>query len=186
VRRGAFGQRLADCFRLDRAPVFVSRTLRPCGLAITHIECNVENNGLTTPLPREDALLVTLQIRDCPAHDLWIDGKRVRTRPLRAGTTCIYDLRRTPVVNSISTFRNLHFYLPRRTLAAVSDKGAALRDVLSHDPGEGIEDPVIRSLGMSLLPTFERRDQVTALFVDHVATAVATHVARLLSRASPH
>src|SRR5262245_61042119 len=105
--RGAYGQNLADCFRLDAAPAFVSRTLRQSHIAVTHILCDIANNGLSTPIPREDAFLVTLQVRACPAHDLWIDGRAMKTGPLPAGTTCIYDLRRNPMVNSISPFENL-------------------------------------------------------------------------------
>ena len=47
-------------------PTFLCRTKsEPTVLAVTHIRSDVENNGLTTPIPKEDALLVTL----LPLHD---------------------------------------------------------------------------------------------------------------------
>jgi AraC-like DNA-binding protein len=183
-RRGLYGQNLADCFHLMRAPSFVSHTLRHSELAVTHIVCNVENNGLTAPIPREDAFLVTLQLRESPAHDLWLDGKAVKTAALSAGTTCIYDLRQSPIVNSISAFANLHFYIPRNALDAAADGGdTSIFDALPHNPGIGIHDPVIRSLGMSLLPAFERPDEVVPIFVDHITGAVAAYVAHMFDDA---
>ena len=93
--RGLYGQRLGDIFSLKTAPAFATRTLRKTEIAVTDIRCDGENNGLTKPIPREDALLVTLQLRDCPRYDLWLDDKPVTTGPLEAGVTCFYDLRRT-------------------------------------------------------------------------------------------
>lgn len=184
--RGAYGRNLADCFRLAPAPAFVSRTLEHSHVAVTQIVCDIENNGFSAPIPREDALLVTLQLRDCPAHDLWVDGKAVMTAPLAAGTTCVYDLRQSPMVNSISPFWNLHFYFPRSALEQVADlEGSALLDALPHNPGVGMDDSVIRGLGMSLLPAFERPDEVTKIFVDHITTAAAAHIAQLFSAAAP-
>ncbi len=177
---GAYGQNLADCFRLDSAPSFVLRTLRHSEVAVTQITCDVENNGLSAPLPREDAFLVTLQLRDCPAHDLWLDGRPMKTQPLTAGTTCIYDLRRSPMVNSISPFRNLHFYFSRRALdAAAEGADTSVLNAIPHNPGVGMDDPVIRSLGSSLLPAFERPGEVTTIFVDHITAAAAAYVSHL-------
>ncbi len=182
--RGAYGQNLADCFRVDRAPSFVSRTLRHSEIAVTQITCDVENNGLSALIPREDAFLVTLQLRDCPAHDLWLDGRAMKTEPLTAGTTCVYDLRRSPVVNSISPFRNLHFYFSRIALdAAAEGDDTSVLDALPHNPGVGMDDQVIRSLGSSLLPAFERPDEVTTIFVDHITTAAAAYVSHLFAGA---
>jgi AraC family transcriptional regulator len=103
--------------RAAGAPLtFVTRTLNQSEVAVTQIVCNIENNGLTAPIPRQDAFLVTLQLRECPSHDLCIDGKPMKTGHLAPSTTCIYDLRQNPVVNSISPFRNLHFFFSRAAL----------------------------------------------------------------------
>ncbi|MDX8456268.1 AraC family transcriptional regulator [Mesorhizobium sp. VK9D] len=182
-QRGAYGEQLAETFRLGRAPAFVTRSLPKSAFAVTEIDCGFENNGMTVPIPREDAFLVTLQLLDCPAHDLWIDGKARDTSFLAAGTTCIYDLRCSPVVNSVSRFRNLHFYFPRVALDAISEREdlAPIAD-FHHNPGTGINDPVIRGLGLSLLPAFERPAEATRLFVDHVTIATASYLARTFAR----
>jgi AraC family transcriptional regulator len=173
---GAYGQNLADCFRLGAPPTFVTRTLNQSEIAVTQIVCNIENNGLTAPIPRQDAFLVTLQLRECPLHDSWIDDKPMKTGHLAAGTTCIYDLRQNPVVNSVSPFRNLHFFFSRTALDSIADgNGTSGLDSLRHNPGIGIDDPVIRGLGLSLLPAFKRPGEASALFVDHVTSAMAAY-----------
>ena len=183
---GAYGDRLATRFRIETAPSFLARSLQDNALAVTEIKCDIENNGLTAPIPREDALLVTLQLKFCPAHDLWIDGKPAKTAPLPAGAVSIYDLRASPIANSISAFHNLHFYFPRAALDAINDaEGAPPCREIAHNPGEGFEDPVIQGLGRSLLPAFERPDEANTLFVDYATTAAAAYVARLLSGAGP-
>jgi AraC-like DNA-binding protein len=178
--KGAYGEALASRFRLDKGPAFVARTLSRQTLAVTEIRCESENNGLSEAIPRENTLLVTLQLRDCPAHDLWIDGKATKTAPLAAGETTFYDLRASPVVNSVSAFHNLHFYLPYRALDAMAEaEGLA---PLHGPPGranQGRDDHVIRGLGLALRPAFERPAEANLLFVDHVTTAVAAHVTRI-------
>ena len=42
----------------ETAPSFLARSLRDNALAVTEIKCDIENNGLTAPIPCEDALLV--------------------------------------------------------------------------------------------------------------------------------
>lgn len=178
---GAYGRKLAGAFGLASAPSFVTRSLRKSAFAVTEIDCHIANNGMTAPIAREDALLVTLQLIDCPRHDLWIDGKPRRTGYLAAGTTCIYDLRSSPVVNSISAFHNLHFYFPRQALNAIAEHdGMPVIQEVNHDPGTGIADDVLKGLGWSLLPAFERVEEANTLFVDHITIAAAAYLARAL------
>jgi AraC family transcriptional regulator len=187
TQSSAYGSGHAKRFGLREATSFVTRTLSPTVLAVTHIRCDVENNGLTAPIPKEDALLVTLQLRECPRHDLWLDGKAMRTGHLKAGMINVYDLRSNPVVNSVSSFENLHFYLPRKVLNGFSERerGVMLADAVPN-PGIGIHDTAIRELGYALLPAFERPEEANRLFVDHVITAIAAAVAnKFLGRERP-
>jgi len=126
----------------------------------------------------DDAFLVTIQLRDCPRHDLWIDGDARPTAYLRSGTTSIYDLRTNPVVNSISRFHNVHFYLPRRTLAVIAEgDGITPFDDIETEPGLGLDDGVMRGLAQSLIPAFQRPAETNRIFVDHVSIALAAHIA---------
>jgi AraC family transcriptional regulator len=184
-RPGAFGDRLGDCFHVGSAPAFVTRGLHVGDIAVTRILCDRTDNGLTNPIPREDALLVAVQMRDCPRHDLWIDGRPRVTGPLPAGVTCIYDLRTSPIAYSIDPFETLHFYFPAKVLDAIADEeGWGPVRGFWHEPGLGLLDPVAHNLALSLMPTFQGRHAVTALYVDHVVTAMAGYAARFGRRTS--
>jgi AraC family transcriptional regulator len=175
--RGLYGQRLGNIFSLKTAPAFTTRTLRKTEIAVTEIRCDAENNGLTKPIPCEDALLVTLQLRDCPRYDLWLDDKQVNTGPLEAGVTCFYDLRRNPIANSISPFHSLQFYLPCHALNLLADmEGKQHVGDFNYNPGHAVKDQTIRGLGHSLLPAFARPNEASQLFIDHVTIALAAYV----------
>jgi AraC family transcriptional regulator len=121
------------------------------------------------------------------AQDLWLDGKAMRTDHLKQGMINVYDLRSNPIINSVSPFENLHFYLPQKVLNTFSERerGAMLADSVPN-PGIGIDDTTIRELGYSLLPAFERPEEANRLFVDHIVTGIAVCVAnKFLGRGRP-
>ena len=174
--QGAYGQRLGEVFQLDRAPAFVTRSLQKSPIAVTEIKCGIVNNGLSAPIPREEAFLVTLQLRDCPRHDLFIDDRQVPTGFLRAGAVSIYDLRSNPTANGISPFHSLHFYIPRRALDVIADMEDCGRvDEFRNQPGLGTEDAMLSGLGAALLPAFRRPEEADQIFVDHITLAAAAH-----------
>ena len=146
-RRGAYDATLKACFGIQEAVAFSTRTLGGGEISATRIRCDIADNGLSNPLPREEAWLLTVQLADCPSHELWIDGKPHRTAPLAAGAVSIYDLRTDPRVNSVSPFTNVHFHLPMATLHAIAERDgfAGLGD-FPDEPGIGFEDAVIFGL----------------------------------------
>ena len=175
---GAYGSMLGESFRLDHAPALVTRALRKADIAVTQIKCDTCNHGMTEPIPREDSFLVQLLLRDCPDHELWLDGRTVRTKPFAAGHTSLYDLKRNPVAYLRSSFHGLFFYLPRRALNAIADEAGARRvDELDCDHGTCKDDRTIRHLGSSIVAAFETPSVVSRLFFDQITLAVGTHVA---------
>jgi AraC-like DNA-binding protein len=98
---------------------------------------------------------------------------------LRAGDTCLYDLKRDFSVLLDKPYHSLLFYLSREALNAIADDVSAPRiGDLSYEPGSGIKDATIVGLGSSVLPALSRPDQANRLFVDHVTLAVGIHVAQ--------
>jgi hypothetical protein len=173
--QGLYGRRLAAIFHLNHAVAFVTRTLYKSEIAVTEIKCDAER--LTKPIPAEDALLVALQLRACRRYQLWIDDQPCKTEPLEAGVTCFYDLRRNPIAKITNPFHSLYFYLPRRALNLIADKGGLphVDDyIINH--GRAVNDQTICALGYSLLPAFQGPDETSQTFVDHVTIAVAAHV----------
>jgi AraC family transcriptional regulator len=177
--KGVYGRALSDRFHLeDEAPAFVSKTLKHAEIAVTHLQCRRPNQGLTDPIPIEDAYLVACHNEDCLDHELWVDGNAVRKTPFLKGQTTFYDLRTNPIAYMRSTSDCLMFYLPRSAFNAIADEEDASRiEDLQHPPGVGADDPVMGSLAAAILPAFENPDIVSRLFLDHTTLAVAIHLA---------
>jgi AraC family transcriptional regulator len=49
---------------------------------------------------------------------------------------------------------------------------------LNYEPGAGVNDATVSSLGSTMLSALSRPDQANRLFVDHVTLAVGVHVAQ--------
>lgn len=176
--RGAYGIQLSKAFRARNAPTLVTRVLQRSTLAVTELRCDDRNSGRTAAIPREDAYLIALQLRACPDHDLYFDGRRTRPENYGEGVTSIYDLRRDPVADIRDPYHCLMFYLPRTALDAMaSEAGAPGLGDLRHEPGVSIADPVVRHLLSSLLPLTARPQQASSLFLEHVALAMTAHMA---------
>jgi AraC family transcriptional regulator len=182
----AYGQRLGERFRLENAPAIVTRALRTADIAVTEIRCDNPLPEMSGSSPPEDAFVVGLKLRDFPAHKYWEDGRLTLVRDLRAGESCLHDLKRDPTVLLDKPYHTLAFYLPRAALDAIADDANArpIRD-LSYKPGAGVNDVTISGLGSLLLPALSRPDQAHPLFVEHVLLAVGVHVAQIYGGMRP-
>jgi AraC family transcriptional regulator len=174
----AYGQRLGKALRVENAPSIVTRALRAAEIAVTEIRCDNPLPEMCGPLQREDAFLVTWHLRDSPNREYWEDGRQASVCALRAGESCLHDLKRAPTALP-KAFHSLFFYLPRAALEMIADDANApqIRD-LSYKPGAGVNDLTISGLGSLLLPALGHPDQANPLFVDHVLLAVGAHVAQ--------
>jgi AraC-like DNA-binding protein len=107
-------------------------------------------------------------------------------RDLRAGESCLYDLKRNPTILLDQPSHALAFHLPRAALDAIADDANAsqIRDLM-YEPGVGVNDVTISGLGSLLLPALKQPDQAHPLFVEHVLLAVGVHVAETYAGMRP-
>jgi AraC family transcriptional regulator len=175
----AYGQRLGEALRVENGPAIVTRALRAADIAVTEIRCDKPLPEMCGPIQREDAFLVTLHLSDSRNREYWEDGRRASVCDLRAGESCLHDLKRDPTALPDKAFHSLAFYLPRAALDAIADDANAprIRD-LSYKPGTGVNDVTISGLGSLLLPALSHADQANPLFLDHVLLGVGVHVAQ--------
>src|SRR6478736_4656225 len=175
----AYGQRLGEALRVENAPAIVTRSLRMADIAVTEIRCDSPLPEMSGRIKQEDAFLVALYLRDFPNREYWEDGRRASVCDLRAGESCLYDLRRDPTALLDKPYHSLAFYLPRAALDAIADEADAprIRD-LSFEPGAGVNDVTIFGLGSLLLPALSHPDRANLLFVDHVLLGVGVHIAQ--------
>ena len=175
--RGAYGKRLASAFHLDQAPVLQVRVLNKADISCTEIRIDRPTMDMSIDIPKEDAFLVALNLRDRPKSDYWEGGRNVSFLDLKPGDTSIYDLKRNPTVLMDKPSHSMLFYLSRMTLDAVAEEANAPKiSELHYKPGYGYDDITTRNLAMAVYPAFERPDQVSRLFLDHVTIAIAAHV----------
>jgi AraC family transcriptional regulator len=182
----AYGQRLGEALRVENGPAIVTRALRTADIAVTEIRRDNPLPEMCGPIQREDAFLVTLHLRDSRNREYWEDGRRVSVCDLRAGESCLHDLKRDPAAFPDKAFHSLVFYLPRAALDAIADDANAprIRD-LSYEPGAGVRDITISGLGSLLLPALNHPDQANPLFLDHVLLGVGVHVAQIYGGMRP-
>src|ERR1700754_3424362 len=175
----AYGDRLAKRLRVENAPAIVTRALRNADMAVTEVRCDNPLPEMSGSIQQEDAFLVALQLRDRPRYKFWEDGRVASVCDLRAGESCLYDLKQNPRGLLDKPYHSLAFYLPCAALDAIADEANAprIRD-LSYKPGTGVNDVTISGLGSLLLPALSHPDQAIQLFVDHVLWAVGVHTAQ--------
>jgi AraC family transcriptional regulator len=179
VNSSKYESAIARAFGLRDAPVLASRTLKKSAMSVTEIRSDRRNFGVTASIPREDAYLIALQIRECPDHDLFFDDRHVTPRNYVEGMTTIYDLRRNPIADIRDPFHALMFHLPHSALHDLADEAGAPRiSDLQYEPGVSVADPVVRHLLLSLLPAMSQPEEARPLFLDHVALAITVHIAR--------
>ena len=168
---------IAKAVGLPEASVLNTRAARGTGLAFLELDCPCRNVGITQPV-REDAFLIALQMKVCPDFDLYADGRLIRARDFDAGAVAILDLRAS-LATELRAFHAVNLFLPRKALVAMGDDGDIPKHIqeLRHTPGATVLDPIARHLLLSMRPALARPEQAPALFVDHVALALAIHVA---------
>jgi AraC-like DNA-binding protein len=173
---GAYGDGLAKYFRADASSHLATTAVRKSKLAVTRIRRDTPGHGLTSPLPREPAFSVLLQLRDSPERELFIAGRSVYRGGYGARTTSIVDLEQEPTANLQSPFDVMHFYVSRAALNEITDEQGAPRiDTLTCE--RGVLDPTVWHLGQTLLPALERPHEIGAMYADHLLIATHTYFA---------
>jgi AraC family transcriptional regulator len=195
VRTGPYGKALGNAFGLEDAPALKVRALRKADIYATEIH-STKPQGLTHELPREDAYLIGLMLRDFPHHEFYEDGRQAPLCDLKAGQTVLVDLKRSPVCNAFDDvsgqanigkpFHSINLYVPRAAFDAIADDVSAPRiGDLHYVPGAGISDSTILSLWESMQAAFVHPERASQLFAGHVMMAMATHVAQTYGGLKP-
>jgi AraC family transcriptional regulator len=176
---GVYGPDLAENFGAEDAPFIVTRTLQRGEIAVTEVSVDQPLGRLSDPIPRVDAYMICLLLRDLPCNSYWEDGREVSVVSLRAGEVTIHDLRREPLALMDKPIHSLLCYLPQASLNALADQANVPRiSELRYSPGAGVFDETIRHIGLSLLPALRTPERVSRLFTDHATLALAVHAAQ--------
>jgi len=176
---GCYGRDLAKHWGLEDLPSIVTRSLRGAEIVVSDLRVDKPNGRLSDPLPRDDAYMICLVLRDLPQNSYWEEGREVGRYSLKRGQTAISDLRCEPAGLISQPIHTMLFHLPRAAINALADEISVPRvDELVFQPGVGMFDETIMHLGLSLMPALANPDRVSRLFMDHVTLALAAHCAQ--------
>jgi AraC family transcriptional regulator len=176
---GSYGRGLAKHWGLEDLPSIVTRSLRGAEIVVSDLRVDKPNGRLSDPLPRDDAYMICLVLRDLPQNSYWEEGREVGRYSLKRGQTAICDLRCEPAGLISQPIHTMLFQLPRAAINALADEISVPRvDELVFQPGVGMFDETIMHLGLSLMPALANPDRVSPLFTDHVTLALAAHCAQ--------
>jgi AraC family transcriptional regulator len=176
--RNIFNKSLRQILRPpdERAPII--KTIERNPLSATRCMLDVPFDSITNSLPRDDAYMIVIQIQGKTSRELWLDGKPVKTEPLYAGGVVFHDLRQSVAFYFNDPLDSVNYFLPRKTLDAIADDiGAPRIGDLRFIPGVGVMDRVVAQLTRLLLPAFDKPDQTSRLFAEHISLALGSHIA---------
>lgn len=178
-----YGHGLARKFGADDAPAIVTRLLQHAEFAVTEVIADHPNGQLSNSIPSDDAYMISLNLGAVRNKTYWEEGREIVRCVHRSGEIAISDLRRDPRLIMDAPVHNLMMYLPRATMNALAEQANLPRvENLRFDPGPGVPDDILWELGRSLLPSLRAPEQVNRLFTDHIAIALASHVAYAYGR----
>jgi AraC family transcriptional regulator len=124
-----------------------------------------------------DAYHVTVSFNEYRSINTFLDGKELGPKSCRSGTTHIYDFNEKWEVEVDAAHENIGLLVPFWKLAELQYeyKSPGLRE---FGPNLSIErDEVMLALANALLPAMKKPEQASALFLDHVFSAMAVHLA---------
>ena len=181
-----FGDVLQATLRLEEEPLIIHRTLGTSWISIIEGVKTSPDKVLSGSFPIEDSYIVNVPLSTYEGCENWEQGRYAATRNLVAGAACIADLKREPRFVIDRAFHAVHFRLPRSMFDMVADQSDARRiDELCYDIGTGYDDMVIRHLTGAARPALLDPDRANGLFVEHVAFALAAHLAHRYGNMRP-
>jgi AraC family transcriptional regulator len=174
VKRGAFGSRMAKHFHVESETAFTVPMAHGNPLAVTRVRSPTGLVEATSPIPPEKASLVLLQLRDVPAHELWLDGRSTQAAFWPNRSVSVVDLTREPRAFVPDPFDTLQFYVPHSAVDEIAEE-AGISHVKTLSWPEGSFDPIVHHLGEVILEILARPEQADTLLLSHLGCALISH-----------
>lgn len=174
--RRSYGDAVAHSFGLNAAPALRTRSLPHAQIGMTRISCGAGQVGMTPQIPREDTFIAAVYLTGMRHHELWSGGRPRIAQGYAANSMRIVNLVEGYSANILEPHEALSFYMPRAMFDGLTEE-AGRPDIADLRCVPGALDPVVGHLVSALLPAFRAPEQASPLFIDHVAQAIATHLA---------
>jgi AraC family transcriptional regulator len=164
-------------------PMLVARPSRMSDFAVARLQHKAGKSGTLIGAPRADSFGLTLFLSEFPAFELSVDGRTMRAPPAAAGRFQLHDLNVEVTAHIKARLDAIYFHIPRSALNSVAREGGIPSiETLDVRPGVSVLDEVVRELCISLLPSLQRIETASSLFMDHVGMALLAHLAQTYGR----
>lgn len=173
---GAYGSRLARAFRLAYSPVLISENQKGVRLAATEIRVDSPASGLTDPIFSDNAYLIGLQLRSLNHYEVWLRCGFSCSAPIYAGSSSLHDLAHGPALYFGEPLHAIYFYVPRASFDDLDDGVSRVSRELNIRPGQIVDDAIIRNIGQTITPYFDRIGQNSHLVTDYLLLALSSHL----------
>jgi AraC-like DNA-binding protein len=184
---GALSERLVSLLGLRQPPAQLTGALGKAGMMVARIREDDPHLEMTNPVPEDDAYIVGVMLRDFADLRWREEDREAPVTALAAGDTVFNDLRRNPRFFKNSPMDAIAFYLPQSAFDEIADDASAYRiGELRCPRGRGVADDTMRNLGLSLVGGFERSQEVSGIFLEHVSFAVCAHIAQTYGGMRPN
>ncbi|SAL53196.1 AraC family transcriptional regulator [Caballeronia peredens] len=172
----AYVREFAHLFNVETAHTLTTTSLKTAQLTATHMSSLVHGLGKSTPLPTEDAYILSVQLQHSGEAELWKRGRLVPTDPFSPGSIMLGHLFEEPVANLPDPFECVLFHFPRAAFDELCCLSALPPVGELQDVNRGI-DPVLHHLSLALVPAMADPQLAGGLFFDHVAHAIYERLA---------
>lgn len=177
IAEGAYGDRMARCFRLQQAPWMASRSFATSQFAATRVVHDLGVPGFCETIEPERGFLLHVHLNGTESWETWRDGRKLSSHRYEKGSIGVHDLRQSIRWRVDGPIDLLSLYLPLEALNEVADEiGGTHIEALTRTGGAF--DPVLVGLGAAILQVLEHSGRMNQLFFDQLALATGTHVLR--------
>jgi AraC family transcriptional regulator len=180
AQASAHGAQMAKYFTMNQPPHValdsVVSIVRP-QLAITRLIARSGIPERTGSIPAEKAYVVSLHLNHANSGEweLWADGRYTKTGVWPVGGVAMCDLESNTSIRNPGAIDWVHYLVPRATLDSLTDD-AGTRAIKRLHCVYGTPDAVLHHLTQLMLPSLNRPEMFSQLFMDSFTLMVCSHL----------
>ena len=167
---------ISDRFKLTDAPSLFADTSSKAPIAFTRLRHDGYEHGQSMPVPQNESFSFQVMLRPLLSWDLCRSNGHTALPPAKAGDVFLFDLTHNPMIDLHTPFDMMRFNISQSSIDDLAlDRGLKrVRGLLGAE--NGLHDPVMHGLAISLAGTMESPSESDALFTEFVALAFHAHV----------
>ena len=180
AQASAYGTQMAKYFTMNQPPSVAIDSavsvVRP-QLAITRLIARSGIPERTASIPSEKAYVVSVHLNHANSREweLWTDGKYTKTGAWPVGGVAMCDLESNSSIRNPSPIDWIHYHVPRATLDSLTDDARMPRVRRLHCV-YGSSDPILYHLTQLILPSLDRPEMFSPLFMDSFTLMICSHL----------